>query len=150
MELNDVEVDGCRDRLDLVDLWIDEHADQLRVAGRPRDRRDHQCALGREVALRLRPEVKADEVGTARRNACCIVGECDAADLDPRHRSSSRSAAPGDGARIRCSPTRIAWAPASASMRTSAGLLMPLSPTSTVVGGTTFATFSVSVMSIVN
>ena len=91
VDLDRIERELARDRDDVVELGVDEHADELRRARAPRHAGDDRRARRIEVALAARPEVEADEVDAGRRHARRVVGQRHAADLDLRgHRRAAQ------------------------------------------------------------
>ncbi len=122
--------DRVRDPRHLVPGRVDEDADPHHE-GR-QGRADRPRPLDRHRARALRPEDEADRVGARLGGGHAVVRRRDPADLDEEagHRGSPvessaatrswRSASPGSGAAMRCSPTRKASKPASRRRRTSA------------------------------
>ena len=104
-----------------------------------RARRDHRRALRREVALRSRPEVEADEVGAGRRDAAASSGSVTPQILT-RCTALTRAARSQRRARRRRAHQRLAdehrVAPRRRARATSSAVLIPLSATSTTSGGT--------------
>src|SRR5262249_62315936 len=128
---------------ELVAARVHEHADSEDEGWQ----RGRDAARGREVhpPRAARPEDEAHRVGPGLRSHPAVLGRRDPADLHghPLHRAgsaaasftSSRSAAPGSGAVMKCSPTRKASNPAPRSRRTSSPVRIPLSATATMSSG---------------
>src|SRR5207237_2663286 len=85
-----------------------------------------------DEALRAAPEVHADGVGAELDGHLGVLGAGDAANLDDEAHGgarSTRSAAPGSGARIKFSPTKTASTPTLRIRLTSSAVRMPDSAT---------------------
>src|ERR1700686_5186275 len=110
MELQQVQPHELGDLPDLVLFLVDEHADDLRAQ---REAVDDRPGLRGRDPPRGRAEMKADEVGAGLDSARGALYVTDAADLHLDHAVSSFIRSSGLSARMRASPTRIAFAPAS-------------------------------------
>src|SRR5690606_17780633 len=144
VELDDVEPETHGRVEDAVAPGIDADADPGRAARRGEDR----GRLGdRTAPAEARAQDDADVVRARVGREGGVLRAAEPADLDGRHTirvtrsrrgrpTSAAAAAPGSGARMRCSPTRIASTPTPPRRSTASGVRIPLSPIRTRSAGT--------------